>query len=300
MNKEISYNTYRDSSLEYEKALSWMMKIGIKYESSRVSNYQKSLDELILLLESKDQVKINSRFAELVNTAHEVDSIIKIYKSLNVLEINENALLLDKLKRSIVGPIDIGEESSKNSAARNYLFEVMVASKFNNPAKGLNVEFIATNDLKLSYRDYSYLIECKRIESPKKLIERVKEAKKQILRALDNSIKVKTKGIIVVDISKIINPEFGLSVKQTPRRLRRHITQEMDKFIYENSNSWQSKLKSVSKKIPAIVFYCSFMGVSESTHHLFKLEQWVLNPVVGANSSQENIFRDMVNVLDNK
>jgi len=297
MNKKISYTAYSDIKSEYFKALAWLEGYKITYTRGRLESYKQSLNEMIDLLQQKEQPGVNKRFPELINTIHEIDAIVKIYKSLIDIEIPNDSVLKEKLKRAIGGPVDLVDENNKNNAARNYLFEVLVASRFSKPNASLNVDFVPTNDLKLNHRNESYYIECKRISSVKKLGKNVADARDQICSTLKD--EPTGQGLVVVDLSKIINPKFGISVRQYPEELNNHITQEIDNFVLNNHRIWQSKLNKFCKSIPAIILYCSFMGVAESTNHIFTVQQWALNPMDDSSNDSTENMKHLVEKLKN-
>lgn len=295
MNKKISYTAYSDIKNRYLKALAWLEGYKITYTRGRLESYKQSLNEMIDLLQQKEQPGVNKRFPELINTIYEIDAIVKIYNSLINIEIPNDSVLKEKLRRAIGGPVDLVDENNKNNAARNHLFEVLVASRFSKPNASLKVDFVSTNDLKLNYRNESYYIECKRISSIKKLGKNVADARDQICSTLKD--EPTGKGLVVVDVSKIINPKFGISVRQYPDELNNHITKEIDNFVFNNHRIWQSKLNKFCKIIPAIILYCSFMGVAESTNHIFTVQQWALNPMDDSSNYSTESMKHLVEKL---
>jgi len=189
---------------QYKEAISWLEKIGIKVGKNRINSYSKYLDNLIYQFKNGNNDTLNKLFPESVNTFYEVNAITSIYNALREINNKDIEGIKSKLQKAVCGPEIETDETDKNNTARNYLFEVLVSSKMHNPSKGVFVDFLSKTDCAVSFLHKSYLIECKRIQSKEQISKNVRKAGNQLEKALKNKIGSNNRGIIALDVSKII------------------------------------------------------------------------------------------------
>lgn len=284
----------------YKKAILWLEQLGIKIGRNRIKNYSDFLDNLINQHNNGNTEVLDKLFSGSVNTFYEVKAITDIYDSLKELDEKAIESIKTKLEKAVCGPEDSTDETDKNNTARNYLFEVLVSSRLHNPTKNVIVDFTAKTDSAVNFLQKKYLIECKRIQSKDQISKNVRKAAKQLEESLKNKIGANNRGIIALEISKIINPKLDLLVKGSDRELQIGFSALVDSFIQNHSHIWQNILKEKSKKIVGVILRIAIMGVSEERNLLVTMVQWAMNPKITNNYFETAHLQQLVTTIDFK
>jgi hypothetical protein len=285
---------------QYKKALIWLDQMGVKVGKGRLDCYKLFLEDFLVRYKIDKKDELNKLFPGAINTFYEVDSICSIFESLQTLKMDQIAGVKDKLAKAVCGPEAATDETARSNAARNFLFEVLVSSRLHNPSKGIIVDFASKTDTAATFLQKKYLIECKRLQSKENLENNVRKAANQLNKALRSKIGSNHRGIIALDISKIVNPSFKLLVAQNDRSLQSGLDGLIDSFINGYSHIWQNKLKQKNKKIVGVILRVSLMGVSEARNLLVTLVQWGMNPKI-TNSEFESLhLKELAHTIDYK
>src|SRR5262249_22223281 len=88
--------------------------------------------------------------------------------------------------------------------SRNLLFELVVAGLLKRA--GLPIRLDGDEDISFEFRNTSFFVECKRIHSTAKIQKNIDDAGEQIGKRCDIAEAPKTRGIIAIDVSKLIHP----------------------------------------------------------------------------------------------
>ncbi len=106
-------------------------------------------------------------------------------------------------------------------------------------------------------------VECKHIESLGSIKKNAKDASKQLEKLFAEKIGSGLRGIIALDISKILNPSNKTFSAENDQELVRSARLMMDQFIYQNSQIWQKDFEQRLKKIIGTIIRFAFMYHSE-------------------------------------
>jgi hypothetical protein len=181
----------------------WIENFELKVDSTRLSQYIKFFEKW-----SADQNFFSRRenLDDALFFTREVDELLWIWSGLKQ-QIPRGAL--PKLKLVLGGDAYARNEHG-NTVARNYGFEFRIGAYF--IKAGYNVDMSQPSDLVVALPDNTLHVECKRLDSERKVEVRIKELAKQLkLRCKTDVMDNKTFGMAVLDVSRIINPNQGLS-----------------------------------------------------------------------------------------
>jgi len=203
-----SYTKYIDPGVEkfiaeskelenaYSEACEWISSLGITYKKTRFGAYEKDVGDFLTKRSnetSEESVKI---FMNAHMEAHELIRIKKAFESLD----SEN--YLETIKKTVAG--QKFRNASDNDQSRDFAFELGIASRFLK-AK-YDVDLRSISDLIVHIDGRKLYVECKRLKSYNQLEKRVRAANKQIKLRLNNDVSTKSRGMIALNLTDIINP----------------------------------------------------------------------------------------------
>ena len=245
-------DSFQDFELLFGNAKALLDELKIPYNNSRIEEYTKDLSEIVQSFPQDQITKLNSseKHKNHLNTLYEVSQINHIYKALSQID---NDDFRDQLNKMISGPISSLHETiiSSSNEARNSQFELYLLAIFIKTGK-VKYKKIKKHDISFIYENKIIIIECKRIQSTKKIQKNINKAKKQIE---NTNILKPIIGIIALDISKLINPDFKIIIVNNKEYLNKILTKEMDSFCLTNSQKWNNQ--QISKKVVAIILRLS-------------------------------------------
>ncbi|HCT5949313.1 TPA: hypothetical protein RRF25_000210 [Klebsiella pneumoniae] len=181
------YHTYMMDLLS--KVGPWLDEIGIKYNATRFGSSTKIFKKWI-------DGKINPTFQEYWGICELLD-IMEFYNSFNPPN-DETKKLLHLIK---AGSTTL--EKSQNNSARDYAFELKIASRFKRA--GFKIINDNSHDVVVQKDEIKLYIECKRPRREGTIIERIRYAYDVQLSDLEDKSE---QGIICIDLSNVIYNDF--------------------------------------------------------------------------------------------
>lgn len=175
------------------------------------------------------------------------------------------------------GPADYREEAVATSSnrARNIAFELHVMEKL--VGAGIELDFGIATDIAAKFDGRSILFECKRPQSSRKVEAAVRYAFKQLERKYGEPVRVRHRGIIALDITKVVNPDFMLYVQPDAVKIDAGTANMVDSFLNQNARFWQT---SRNRKTIAVLVKLSMMGVNqEKDEMLTYVQQHAVTPL---------------------
>ena len=121
---------------------------------------------------------------------------------------------------------------------RNYLFELVMASTLK--AAGFEVRLDGDEDVYFETSGVPCFMECKRVFSQRKLGERIGKAANQIRERCKNAQDSRARGIVAVDVSRLINPGTHLFDCATLDGLSLEAERKIESFRVENQSTLQA------------------------------------------------------------
>lgn len=204
-----SYTKYIDPGVEkfiaeskelenaYIEACEWISSLGITYKKTRFGTYEKDVENF---LGNRDTETAEESVKIFMNAHMEANELIRVKKAFESLD---SESFLETIKKSISG--QRFRNVNKEDQSRDFAFELGVASRFLK-AK-YNVDLRSISDLVVDIDGRKLYVECKRIKSYKQLEKRVKTANQQIKARLSNDHSSKSRGMIALNLTDVINPE---------------------------------------------------------------------------------------------
>lgn len=290
-----------DSILEkYCNAIKWMERLGIKLGPNRTAHYEMIASYWAGSYSSVSVEEAKETFPDLVSSMFEIHDFVDIYEAFKDVPESELSAIVKKLRKGVNGPINAAEETPNSTTARNYIFEALVAARAHRPEKGVMAILDSPSDTGIAFHGKKLWVECKRVTSLKKLEANAKKASTQLEKLLCKLRGTRNRGVVAMDVSKILNRGEGIFPSQNDTELLNSINAIMDQFIEQHSEKWQSVYKRRHKKIMGTIVRFSFMSTSEARNILVHTSQWAVNPRKDISSSDSALLKAFAETLDNE
>lgn len=293
----IPTETYEAVFEHYSTAMTWMAGLGIKLGPGRTSHYEKVVGHWKDAYRTATVDEGRQIFPDFVSSMFEVFDFVSIYRAFEGVPAHDLTSLVEKLQKGVNGPINAADETPDSTAARNFLFEAAVAAKAHCPAKGIGAILDARSDTGISLNGKKIWVECKRVTTVDKIEGNARKASSQLETILAREVGSGHRGIVAMDVSKILNRGDKIFVTRNDNELLTSVDRIMDQFIQEHSNVWQRVYERRHKKIIGTIIRFSFMASSEARHLLVHASQWAMNPRLGVSTNDEQIQRQLVATL---
>jgi hypothetical protein len=172
-------------------------------ESTRLDAYRETFatNELLVRENRISELERKIPFPTFLNDFHESNELLEACAEFPDLSVPG---LRDRLKRVLSGTGALKQETPETGAPRNFLFELVMASTLKRA--GYHVHLDRIEDVYFEISGVPCFMECKRVHSQRKLGERIGLAAEQIRMRCDSSPDSRARGIVAVDISKLLNP----------------------------------------------------------------------------------------------
>lgn len=293
----IPTETYEAVFDQYSAAMRWMAGLGIKLNPGRTSHYEKVIGHWKDAYKTATADEGQQIFPNFVSSMFEVFDFVSIYKAFDGVPAHQLTSIIGKLQKGVNGPINAADETPDSTAARNFLFEAAVAAKAHRPDKGIEAILDARSDTGISLNEKKLWVECKRVTTVGRIESNVRKASSQLETILAGEVGSGHRGIVALDVSKILNRGDQIFVTRNDRELLASVDRIMDQFIEEHSHIWQRVYERRHKKIIGTIIRFSFMASSEARNLLVHASQWGMNPRLAVASSDEQIQRQLVAAL---
>ena len=293
----IPTETYEAIFAQYSAAMRWMEGLGIKLSPGRTSHYEKVVGHWKDAYKTATADEGRQLFPDFVSSMFEVFDFVSIYKAFGGVPAHQLTSVVQKLQKGVNGPINAADETPDSTAARNFLFEATVAAKAHRPEKGTKAILDARSDTGISLNGKKLWVECKRVTTVNKIESNARKASSQLETILAGEVGFGHRGIVAMDVSKILNRGDKIFVTRNDNELLASVDRIMDQFIQEHSHIWQRIYERRQKKIIGTIIRFSFMATSEARNLLVHAAQWGMNPRLGISTSDEQIQRQLVATL---
>jgi len=290
----ISTETYEAVFDQYLAAMGWMAGLGIKLNPGRTSHYERIVGHWKSAYRTATADEGRQIFPDFVSSMFEIFDFVSIYKAFESVPAHQLKSVIEKLQKGVNGPINAADETPESTAARNFLFEATTAAKAHRPDKGIEVILDARSDTGIRLNGKKLWVECKRITTVSKIESNTRKASSQLETILAGERGSGHRGIVAIDISKILNRGDKIFVTQNDEELLASVDRTMDRFIQEHSHIWERIYERRHRKIIGTIIRFSFMASSETRGLLVHASQWAMNPRRGIPTSDEQIQRQLV------
>nr|VVV06028.1 hypothetical protein AW0309160_03512 [Aliivibrio wodanis] len=223
-----------DIQAMYEEVCTWFDSLGFSYVRTRYGIYKGVFSEFLRVVQERDAPEDLAEFKLKFDNAYiEVHEAIRIY---NGLKDHDETQFLEQLKKVLSG--QEFRAKSSDDQARDFLFELSVATRFINA--GYNVDLKGICDVVVDLGNNKTLfVECKRVKSNKKLEKNVKKANEQLKKRLKKTGKPNAVGLVAVNITDILPKLEKLPVNSNVTGTQFHRVASR-KYIFQNVLSLMS------------------------------------------------------------
>ena len=201
---------------EFSDVLAWAAQHGIT-SHTRFHIYKRNIEWLRTLDDEDErrrvqaQLESENRLTEMLSTMTES---IELVETIPVLRRLDVVIPKELLKRAFSGPVDMSREDHTSNKARNAMFELKVAAMA--AQRGIKPILSETNpDVSFEFEDRWVKIECKRVLTAERIIDRLKEGAKQLEKSVQHTAS--DIGIVAISLSKLVNPGNLFLVSSSPQ-----------------------------------------------------------------------------------
>lgn len=293
----IPTETYEAIFSQYLAAMHWMRGLGITLSPGRTSHYEKVVGHWKDAHKTATADEGRQIFPDFVSSMFEIFDFVSIYKAFGGVSAHQLTSVVQKLQKGVNGPINAADETPNSTAARNFLFEVAVAAKAHRPDKGVEAILDARSDAGIRLNGKKLWVECKRVTTIDKIESNARKASSQLEKILAGEVGSGHRGIVAMDVSKILNRGDKIFVTRNDNELLESVDRKMDQFIQKHSHIWQRVYERRHKKIIGTIIRFSFMASSEARNILVHASQWAMNPRLGISMSDDQIQKQLVATL---
>tara|TARA_B100001059_G_scaffold127415_1_gene127311 strand:- start:1954 stop:2799 length:846 start_codon:yes stop_codon:yes gene_type:complete len=203
--------------------------------------------------------------------------VLEIYEIINTLSSAHNEVIIESITKD-----NVDELSGTNKKGRNTQFELLIASKY--IQAGYDVKF-GEPDLFFYYLGNRYNIACKRPQSANKILNRIKEASKQI--SLHEGF-----GIIAIDL--------------TPTYIRNSKLNDDLTTVFQSGKSliWNNFLDSKRNKINELVgnhasIVHAYGGLNHKINNSYSYSLFDFALEIKANRTKNDCLHEIINRVQN-
>jgi len=191
------------------------------------------------------QLASEGKLNEILSTMTESIELVETIPALRRLNVD---IPKELLRRAFSGPADISREDHTSNEARNAMFELSVAAMA--ARRGLTPTLSNTNpDVSFEFEARRVKIECKRILSVDRIMERLREGTKQLEKSVQRTIS--DIGIVAISLSKLVNPGDRFLVSDSPR-------DDLSQQLHEALKSNEQQIGRMHRPwVSGFIFYVS-------------------------------------------
>lgn len=293
----IPTRSYEDIFLQYSAAMSWMEELGIKLSAGRTAHYKRVIGRWKDMYMTATPVQAQEVYADFISSMFEVNAFITVHKAFKNSPIAQITSIIQKLEKGVNGPMNAVSETSDSSTARNFLFEATIAAKSHRPDRGVEAILNAKSDTGIQIDGKKIWIECKRVTTIRKIEGNVRKAVKQLAVIFAGEVGSGHRGMVALDISKILNQGDKIYFAKNDDELLASISTIMDDFINKYCPIWERIYGDGQRKIIGTIINFSFMATSQSRNLVVYASQMALSPRQGAAKSDVLIQKRLVTLL---
>ena len=270
-------NTFREVSEKLQSALSWLQTLGIVPNPTRHGEYQRLMTRLVVSQEAKDAGALRAEFPRFNNMLFEVHELIEIHSSLAGKFDDE---IGRQVKLFASGPTTYLLEDASNSSnrARDFGFELATMAVLSRA--GLPLDLSIPTDVAARFKHRILMFECKRPQSIESVPRLIKKAVDQLAKKYKSVNRRTHKGIIAIDITKVVNPHFNIFVARENEAIDQTMSETLETFASDTKKYWAGIRHS---RTIGVLFRLRQMNAieTEETNRLVYGNQFLLTNTAG-------------------
>lgn len=217
--------TFAEKAANAVRLIEYIESRGLRAWETRLGEYSRFYRRYLSGACSDEEIK-----TKLLFVMREMDEWSWIYRGLTKIEPEGSFELL----KQAIGGVAFASGEAADTRPRNIQLELRVASYF--LQTGFSVSFSGLSDLVVDVDGIPVFVECKRLNSPRQVIKRAKEAAHQLKNRYQNS-RERSYGMVVLDASRIVHPKQGIVSGVTETTVRDGLRTQLKAFDLEYDTS---------------------------------------------------------------
>jgi len=218
---QFSSATFQELQNAVQMAIAWLTHTNPQVMSTRFGRYAADLAAVVQAYQSSDFSQVKEGGIRIATALFEAQDLLEIHRAFrNGRFSSEIGAQLTKIAKGPASFVDENPASSSN-AARNFAFELLVAGRIG--AGGSEPFFPRYADVGMHAGGTELAIQCKRpwTASDDAVEKKFQEAQ----RDLKQAIRQGAKGIVAIDLSRTLNPQFSIPELRDQKEIRRTMLQ---------------------------------------------------------------------------
>jgi hypothetical protein len=235
-------DTFAQKATDAARLMDYLESKGLRPNQTRLGEYSRFYRKYLSGKCSNTEIE-----EKLIFVMREMDEWSWIYRGLMQCE---PAGSFDLLKQAM-GGVAFAKGEAEDTRPRNIQLELRIASYF--LQAGFAVSFSGLADLVVDVDGFPVFIECKRLNSPKQVIKRGKEAARQLKHRYQTFHK-SSYGLVVLDAGRTIHPKQGVVSGPTEAIIREGLQAQLNTFErdYDIFESFATDKRLISVWIQAM------------------------------------------------
>jgi len=283
----VSTSTFTELAGELDHAVAWFERMGVDTRRSRLGRYVDHVARLVKAHVTQNFDNIADNDQSIKNALYEANEFITIYRRLSAAKYDD--AVRGRIARIASGPEHYPDETpDAANSARNHAFELLIMDRL--VGGGLSLAEGHGADAGVIADNRTVAIECKRLMSGRQTEKRFKEAQKQLKRRYLNASRPGMRGLIGIDITRAVNPDFGIfriedeSIGTVMREL-------LEGFVKANQAIWPY---AIGTKTVAVLLRLSLLAVLKNEKSLVTYCQHYLLCPLGKLSDLDRRVTDAI------
>ncbi|MCL6272290.1 hypothetical protein M3P05_20450 [Sansalvadorimonas sp. 2012CJ34-2] len=221
----------KDVEKSYIEACEWISSLGIDYKKTRFGEYERDVENFI---KNKGKTPAEESIKIFNNAQMEASELIRLKETFDNFSTDE---IIDSIKKTTSG--QRFRNASSKDQSRDFAFELGVASRF--IRAGYSVDLRGVSDLVATIDGRKLYVECKRLKSYSQLEKRVKAANTQITNRLKQDKSSKSRGMIALNITDIINADAKMIISETIEQYQKASAETLKDFVLKHRKTLSEK-----------------------------------------------------------
>ena len=234
---QVNKHTMQSLREDYEAAIAWIADRGGPIARGRIARYRETIADLASNFEANGwgDLEDDNHRLKVCTTLLEIREIVSIHRGLTNIP---NPEATRALQRFVKGPFAATDEAAHNASneARNIGFELYLNALF--AFAGFGPRFDGAADLSFAHRGEVFFVEAKRPTNAGAAKRLAREANRQLSKRLGRFTGQAAKGLIALDLTKVINPEGAVMQVMSDEHLHKLIYNEATQQIAALSSTW--------------------------------------------------------------
>lgn len=216
---------------DYAEACEWISEFGVDYKKTRFGSYERDIEAFINAEKDVDGGgEPEDLIRKYLNAHLEAIELIRIKEAFNGSDMDQ---LTENIKKIRSG--QRFRNAIKEDQSRNFAFELGIASRF--VKAGYEVDLGSESDVVVNIEGRKLYVECKRLKSYPQLKKRIIKASDQLKKRIEKDKSSKSRGLIAINITDIINSEARQILCNTVNVYRK----KSEKIMYDFVSSEKEK-----------------------------------------------------------